>query len=74
MAVPRPLRIEYEGTTYHLRSRGDRREPIFDDDQDRRTGLRKGGLANPPISRDGPSLSPLVAGIAPTRVAGPDRR
>jgi len=37
--MARPLRIEYEGALYHLTSRGDRREAIFDDDHDRRTFL-----------------------------------
>jgi putative transposase len=32
--MPRQLRIEYEGAIYHLLNRGDRREPIFLDDQD----------------------------------------
>jgi putative transposase len=31
----RPLRIEYPGALYHVTSRGDRQEAIFDDDQDR---------------------------------------
>jgi REP element-mobilizing transposase RayT len=38
--MPRPLRIEYEGAMYHVMSRGDRREDIFLDDQDRRSFLR----------------------------------
>jgi len=38
--MARPLRIEYEGALYHLTSRGDRREAIFEDDQDRRRFLR----------------------------------
>ena len=33
--MARPLRIEYCGALYHLTSRGDRQEAIFDDDQDR---------------------------------------
>ena len=37
--MARPLRIEYPGALYHLTSRGDRHEPIFDDDQDRRAFL-----------------------------------
>jgi REP element-mobilizing transposase RayT len=37
--MPRKLRIEFEGAIYHLMSRGDRREPIFRDDQDRRCFL-----------------------------------
>ena len=36
MPMPRPLRIQYAGAIYHLMNRGDRREPIFLDDQDRR--------------------------------------
>jgi len=33
--MPRKLRVEYEGAIYHVMNRGDRREPIFVDDQDR---------------------------------------
>jgi len=35
--MPRELRIEYEGAIYHVMSRGDRREPIFEDAKDRET-------------------------------------
>ena len=31
----RPLRIEFAGALYHVTSRGDRREDIYDDDTDR---------------------------------------
>src|SRR5437762_12605913 len=33
--MPRPLRIEYPGALYHVMSRGDQREAIFWDDEDR---------------------------------------
>jgi len=33
--MPRPLRVEYEGAIYHVMNRGDRREAIFEDDDDR---------------------------------------
>jgi putative transposase len=33
--MARPLRIEYAGALYHVSSRGDRQEAIFDDDRDR---------------------------------------
>ena len=33
--MARPLRIEFPGAVYHVTSRGDRREDIFVDDQDR---------------------------------------
>jgi len=33
--MARKLRVEYPGAIYHLINRGDRREPIFRDDQDR---------------------------------------
>jgi putative transposase len=33
--MSRPLRIEFPGATHHVTSRGDRREPIYQDDQDR---------------------------------------
>ena len=37
--MSRPIRIEFPDALYHVTSRGDRREPIFDDDQDRRSFL-----------------------------------
>jgi putative transposase len=33
--MARPLRIEFAGALYHITSRGDRREPIYEDDVDR---------------------------------------
>ncbi len=33
--MSRPLRIEFPGAVYHVTSRGDRREPIYRDDDDR---------------------------------------
>lgn len=38
--MSRPLRIEYPGAYYHITSRGDRREAIYEDDEDRETFLR----------------------------------
>jgi putative transposase len=37
--MARPLRIEFPGAIYHVTSRGDRREPIFIDDADRKALL-----------------------------------
>lgn len=37
--MARPLRIEFAGALYHLTSRGDRREAIFEDDADREAFL-----------------------------------
>ena len=37
--MSRPLRIEFPGAIYHVTSRGDRREPIYRDDDDRRAQL-----------------------------------
>jgi REP element-mobilizing transposase RayT len=37
--MARPLRIEFPGAIYHVTSRGDRRELIFDDDLDRQSFL-----------------------------------
>ena len=37
--MSRPLRIEFPGAVYHVTSRGDRRESIFADDEDRREFL-----------------------------------
>jgi putative transposase len=33
--MTRPLRLEFPNALYHLTSRGDRREPIYEDDADR---------------------------------------
>ena len=37
--MSRPLRIEFSGAYYHVTSRGDRREAIYEDDEDRRCFL-----------------------------------
>jgi putative transposase len=37
--MARPLRIEFSGALYHVTSRGDRREDIFEDDIDRQQFL-----------------------------------
>src|SRR6266545_1663408 len=44
-AMPRKLRVEYEGAIYHLMNRGDRREAIFLDEQDRQLFLETLGEA-----------------------------
>ncbi len=43
--MPRQLRLEFPGACYHVMARGDRREAIFRDDQDRRAFLEVLGLA-----------------------------
>jgi len=35
--MARPLRLEFAGALYHVTSRGNRREMIFESDDDRRT-------------------------------------
>ena len=37
--MARPLRIEFEGALYHITARGDRREPIYEDNKDRESFL-----------------------------------
>ena len=37
--MARPLRIEFLGALYHITSRGDRREDIYEDDEDRKIFL-----------------------------------
>ena len=37
--MARKLRVQFPGAIYHVMNRGDRREPIFADDQDRRIFL-----------------------------------
>jgi putative transposase len=43
--MARRLRVEYAGGIYHVMNRGDRREPIFRDDQDRQRFLETLGEA-----------------------------
>jgi REP element-mobilizing transposase RayT len=38
--MPRKLRVQYPGALYHLMNRGDRREDIFADDEDRQRFLK----------------------------------
>lgn len=42
--MSRPLRIEFPNALYHVTSRGDRREDIFEDDADRRSFLETFGM------------------------------
>ena len=37
--MARKLRIQYPGAIFHVMNRGDRRQDIFEDDQDRRRFL-----------------------------------
>ena len=39
--MARKLRVEYPGAIYHVMNRGDRREAIFKDDQDRERFLEQ---------------------------------
>lgn len=43
--MPRKLRIQYPGAMYHVMNRGDQREDIFQDDQDRQRLLATLGEA-----------------------------
>ena len=43
--MARPLRLEFAGALYHVTSRGDRREPIYEDDVDRSSFLNILGTA-----------------------------
>src|ERR1043166_5772249 len=43
--MPRKLRVEYPGAIYHVMNRGDRREPVFRDDEDRERFLETLGEA-----------------------------
>ena len=38
--MARPLRVEYEGAYYHVFSRGNKKQPVFNTDRDRRTFLK----------------------------------
>ena len=43
--MPRSIRIEFPGAFYHVMARGNRREPIYADDEDRRYFLKTLGEA-----------------------------
>lgn len=43
--MPRALRIQYPGATYHVMARGNRRESIFRDDRDSRAFIERLGIA-----------------------------
>ncbi len=43
--MPRSIRIEHPGALYHVMARGNRREPIYRDDDDRRFFLAAMGEA-----------------------------
>jgi hypothetical protein len=45
LRMPRKPRVEYPGAIYHVMNRGDRREPILKDDEDRRCFLETLGQA-----------------------------
>ena len=49
--MARKLRVQYSGAIYHVMNRGDRREPIFKDDQDRECFLATLGEACAPSRR-----------------------
>ena len=69
--MARKLRVEYPGAIYHVMNRGDRREPIFQDDRDRvcfletlpQDGLRlcafESGAGKDVAARFGPGLLSL---------------
>jgi hypothetical protein len=38
--MARPLRIEFAGALYHVTSRDDRQEAVYEDDEDREVFLR----------------------------------
>lgn len=46
--MARPLRLEFPGALYHVTARGDRREPIYEDDDDREVFL---GLLSNVVAR-----------------------
>jgi len=43
--MPRKLRVQYEGAIYHVMNRGDHREDIFHNDEDRQLFLKTLGEA-----------------------------
>jgi hypothetical protein len=47
MRMARRVRVEFEGATYHVMCRGDRRENIFEDDLDRTRFLQTLGEEQP---------------------------
>ena len=68
--MARPLRIEFPGAIYHVTSRGDRREPIYLDDDDRAAFLAV--LAAAAVAPD--RMSPTAAKGSATRSFSRSRR
>lgn len=48
MPMPHQRRIEYTGAIYHIMNRGDRQQPIFQDDADRTRFLQTFGETRQP--------------------------
>jgi fructose-bisphosphate aldolase class II len=55
--MARKARVEFPGAVYHVLDRGDRREPIFRDDSDRRRFLATLGEACARMTRPGGALT-----------------
>jgi hypothetical protein len=61
------LRVEYPGAIYHVLNRGDRREPIFQDDADRRRFVETLGEA---CAKTGGNVHAYVEAPQPNLVVG----
>ena len=61
--MARKLRVQYVGAVYHVMKRGDRREPIFKDEEDRGRflGNARGGLMFPVSSALSAPSAAIVA-------------
>ncbi len=59
--MSRPIRIEFSGALYHVTSRGDRREAIYEDEEDRERFLAL--LGDVRKNRDTHELEDLLQGL-----------
>ena len=72
--MARKLRVQYPGAVYHVMSRGNRRERIFVDDQDRRKflqtlsaiGTKEEAIAGVERYREAGATSPCIGGVPGT--------
>ena len=64
--MARKLRVEYGGAIYHVMNRGDRRELVFLDDEDRQRFVTSLGEADAPPDCHSPRPRPFIRKFTPS--------
>jgi hypothetical protein len=70
--MARKVRIRYPGVIYHVMNRGDRRQAIFGDDEDRQRLLQPQELALGPLRSMPPGN--MTISLTPAMAQGQDQR